>query len=243
VEAAEYDRIAAVEDEHWWYQNTRALMRELLAPWLGSDQRILDAGCGPGGNGSWLATHGQVVGVDLASESLAHVRARRPEIAPVQASVAALPFADASFDVVVAITVLTCVPDDDVALRDLARTVRPGGALLVMEPAYPSLRRAHDKTVHSLRRYRRPSLTRRLRAVGIEVRRATYAYSFLVPAAATLAVAEHIRPHRVDDAGSDVERRSLDRVFAWLSARERAWLSTRDLGIGTTLAVVGSRTA
>jgi 2-polyprenyl-6-hydroxyphenyl methylase/3-demethylubiquinone-9 3-methyltransferase len=130
VEAAEYDRIAAVEDEHWWYRNTRALMRELLTPWLGSDQRILDAGCGPGGNGSWLAAHGHVVGVDLASESLAHVRARRPEIAPVQASVAALPFADASFDVVVCVDVLEHVDDIEIVLAEIHRVLRPGGVVL-----------------------------------------------------------------------------------------------------------------
>jgi hypothetical protein len=55
VEHGEYARIAAAEDDHWWYRNTRRLMADLLDPWLARDQRILDAGCGPGGNGSWLA--------------------------------------------------------------------------------------------------------------------------------------------------------------------------------------------
>ena len=58
METEEYARIAAVEDDHWWYRNTRALVGEMLAPWLGRDQRTLDAGCGPGGNGAWLAAHG-----------------------------------------------------------------------------------------------------------------------------------------------------------------------------------------
>ena len=70
MEVEEYARIAAAEDDHWWYRNTRALMAELLQPWLGTDQRILDAGCGPGGNGAWLGSHGRVIGVDLAREAL-----------------------------------------------------------------------------------------------------------------------------------------------------------------------------
>ena len=45
VEVDEYARIAAAEDDHWWYRNTRAVMRDLLEPWLAEDQTILDAGC------------------------------------------------------------------------------------------------------------------------------------------------------------------------------------------------------
>ena len=90
--------------------------------------RILDAGCGPGGNGAWLATHGDVVGVDLSADALAFVRARRPTTRPVRASVEALPFADGAFDVVVGLTILYTVPDDARAVAELARVLRPGGA-------------------------------------------------------------------------------------------------------------------
>ena len=84
VEVEEYARIAAAEDDHWWYRNTRALVGDLLAPWLTRSQRILDAGCGPGGNGAWLAQYGSVVGVDVSPDALAFVRARRPETRPVR---------------------------------------------------------------------------------------------------------------------------------------------------------------
>src|SRR5204862_4722138 len=116
MEVEEYARSAAAEDGHWWYRNTRALMAELLQPWLGTDQCILDAGCGPGGNGAWLASHGQVTGVDLAREALEFVRARRPATTPVQASAARLPFADGVFDVAAGITLLYTVRDDVAAV-------------------------------------------------------------------------------------------------------------------------------
>src|SRR3954453_2755280 len=139
VELEEYARIAAVEDDHWWYRNTRALAADLLAPWLHRTERLLDAGCGPGGNGAWLAEHGAVVGVDLSPDALTFVHARRPSTIPVQASVDALPFADESFDAVVGLTVLYTVPDDAHALRELARVTRRGGAVLLVEPAFASL--------------------------------------------------------------------------------------------------------
>ena len=241
MEIEEYARVAAAEDDHWWYRNTRALMADLLRPWLATGQRILDAGCGPGGNGAWLRTHGQVVGVDVAREALAFVRARRRETLPVCASAEQLPFDDGVFDVAVGITLLYTVDDDVAALGELARVLRVGGAVLLLEPAFESLRRAHDVTVHGLRRYRRHELAARATRSGLRVRRATYAYSFLAPPAAVLAVLERKGTQTPRDTGSDVDRRALDQVFAPLARAERRWLNQHDVPVGTSVVVVATR--
>ncbi|MEI8002473.1 MAG: methyltransferase domain-containing protein [Actinomycetes bacterium] len=241
MEVEEYARIAAAEDDHWWYRNTRAVMHDLLGPWLTRDLRILDAGCGPGGNGAGFAAHGDVTGVDLSPDALAFVRDRRPTTRPVRASLEALPLADATFDVVAAVTVLYCVPDDRTAVHELVRVLRPGGVLFCLEPAFEALRRAHDKTVHSIRRYRRRDLADAIGAAGCTVRRSTYLYSFLAPPAAVLGLAERTRPHTTPTAGSDVERSTLDPAFARASAVERRWLQHHGLPFGTSVALVATR--
>ncbi len=241
MELEEYARIAAVEDDHWWYRNTRALAGGLLAPWLHRTERLLDAGCGPGGNGAWLAEHGAVVGVDLSPDALAFVKARRPATTPVRASIDALPFADESYAVVVGLTVLYTVPDDTGALHELARVTRRGGAVLLVEPAFTSLGRAHDATVHGRRRYRRTDLAELATAAGLTVQRCTYAYSFLAPPAATLAAVDRLRRRRDEPGGSDVDKRALDRVFAPLAARERRWLMRHDIPVGTSVVLLATR--
>jgi SAM-dependent methyltransferase len=241
VEVEEYARIAAVEDDHWWYRNTRALAQDLLGPWLTSWPRILDAGCGPGGNGAGFATHGSVVGVDVSPEALAFVRARRRQTVPTRARVEALPFVDGGFDIALAVTVLYAVPDDARALAELARVVRRGGAVLLIEPAFESLGRAHDATVHGQRRYRRSTLTGLCARAGLAVERATYAYSFLAPPAAALATFDRLRHRRDTPAGSDVDKRALDRVFAPLAASERRWLARHDVAWGTSVVVLATR--
>jgi SAM-dependent methyltransferase len=249
VEIEEYARIAAAEDDHWWYRNTRALARDLLEPWLvarpSDGWRILDAGCGPGGNGAWLAEYGTLVGVDVSADALAFVRERRPSTLPVRGSLVTLPFPDARFDVVLAVTVLYTIPDDTDALSELARVLAPGGVAVFLEPAFEELRREHDVTVHGQRRYRRDTLSLRVRDAGLTVRRATYAYSFLAPPAALLGAWERLRAPA--DArgpavapGSDVDRRTLDRVFAPLAQAERRYLARRDVPFGTTLIVVAT---
>ena len=249
MEPDEYGRIAAVEDEHWWYRNTRALVADQLAAELASRRglRILDAGCGPGGNGAWLAEHGDVFGVDRSPDALRFVHERRPEVTPVLGDLTALPVRSAAVDVAVAITVLYAVDDDAAAVAELARVLAPGGVLVVVEPAFDALRREHDTTVHGRRRYRRPGLRALLGNAGLRVRRATYAYSFLAPPAAGLALLDR-RPRDTATVGeaaghpsaSDVERRTLDRVFAPLAHAERRALGRVDLPIGTSVMVVAS---
>jgi SAM-dependent methyltransferase len=240
VEVEEYARIAAAEDDHWWYRNTRGVVADLIEPWLPHGGRALDAGCGPGGNGAWLADRGTVIGLDISPHALRYVRERRPQV-PVLASIQELPFANASFDVVIEITVLCSVPDDRATVHDLARVLAPGGALLLMEPAFDVLRRAHDATVHAQRRYRRRPLAELAEAAGLVVRRATYAYSFLAAPAGALAVLDRARGQMDTRTTSDVEKRSLDSVFDPLARAERHYLRRHDVPVGTSLIVVATK--
>jgi SAM-dependent methyltransferase len=227
VESEHYDRVAAVEDDHWWYTNTRTVMENFLAPWLGRDQRILDAGCGPGGNGAWLARHGHVIGADTSVEALRYVRERRPMMQPALSTLTAVPFADESFDVVVDITVLCCIPDDRRAARELARVLRPGGALLLWEPAFEQLRWGHDRGAHVIHRHRQPELVALAEGAGLAVHRATYAYWFLAPAAAAMSAWFRLNPVSPTEAPSDYDRRTLDALFSRLARIERRVLQKR----------------
>jgi len=243
VDDEEYARIAAVEDDHWWYRTTRGIVGDLLAPHVAgrTGLRVLDAGCGPGGNGEWLAAHGTVVGLDRSPDALHFVHTRRPAVRAVRGDVTALPIADATIDLAIAITVLYAVPDDVAAVAELTRVLTPGGALVVVEPAFPSLRRAHDTTVHGQRRYRRRPLVEMLERAGLRVERATYAYSYLTPAAAGLALADRVRSTQAPTNESDVERRGLDRVFAPLASGERRLLTRTDVPVGTSVIALATR--
>lgn len=241
MEAEHYKRVAAVEDDHWWYRSTRTVMEDFLAPWLGRDQRILDAGCGPGGNGAWLARHGQVVGADTSADALRYVRERRPMMRAALSTLNAAPFADATFDVVVDITVLCCIPDERGATCELARVLRPGGVMLLWEPAFEQLRRGHDHGAHVIRRYRQQDLVVLAEGAGLVVQRATYAYSFLAPAAAAMSAWFRLNPVSPGEAPSDYDRRRLDPLFSRLARVERRVLRKRDLPFGTSAIVLATR--
>jgi demethylmenaquinone methyltransferase/2-methoxy-6-polyprenyl-1,4-benzoquinol methylase len=119
--------------------------------------RVLDAACGTGDLAELFARSGvaEVVGVDFTEAMLAIARRRAARRFPATArrpsyrlaDVLALPFADASFDIVSIAFGLRNVADPGAAVREFRRVLRPGGRLVILEfstPANPVARRLND---------------------------------------------------------------------------------------------------
>ena len=92
---------------------------------------ILDAGCGIGILGRLFPDLG-LVGLDASVDLLR--KADTGYRLLVEASAEALPFADKSFDVIVALNMLHHVIDPEQAVREFARVLRPGGTLVCVDP-------------------------------------------------------------------------------------------------------------
>ena len=101
-----------------------SLVRRYVTP----SSTVLEAGCGTGLVLSRIAPHvKRAVGVDLSGGMLRQASQRKLQV--VQGSVTALPFADASFDMVCSFKVLAHVEQITLAMSELARVPRPGGFL------------------------------------------------------------------------------------------------------------------
>lgn len=173
----EYRKMAGVEDAMWYY---RALHRHVtgslacaLPP---APVRVLDAGCGTGGllrrlraaRPAWVLT-----GLDFSPRACELARERTGgEI--VQGSIAALPFADATFDAVVSCDVVCQVADPARAGREFHRVLRPGGMVVLTMPAHQWMFSYHDRAVGNQRRYSRREVSALLEGAGFRVARDTY---------------------------------------------------------------------
>jgi SAM-dependent methyltransferase len=133
-------------------QITDALEQQLLFELLGSvaDKTLLDVGCGDGALASELARRGAIVtGLDVDPAMIAAAR-RRTEIEATQlrlieGQAERLPFDDATFDCVLAVTVLCFIRDAGRAIAEMARVLKPGGRLVIGELGRWSLWAAHRR--------------------------------------------------------------------------------------------------
>jgi SAM-dependent methyltransferase len=162
-----YDEMRTAEERHWWFRGRRALLWALLsrAGGVTAPARVLDAGCGTGRNLVEFGSLGPASGVEPEAAAVAACRARGLEDVR-QGTLEELPFADASFDLLLATDVLEHVDDDRAALRELRRVAAADALLLVTVPAHPRLWSAHDEELHHRRRYRRAELLGRVREAG-----------------------------------------------------------------------------
>jgi ubiquinone/menaquinone biosynthesis C-methylase UbiE len=137
VQAGEFaDRYGELATDRYatCFAYSRARLDVLLARYLprdGTGIRLLDLGCGTGHHMARLGRQGfDVAGVDGSEEMLSHARTANPGADLRQSDVEAIPFPDASFDVVLCIEVLRYLPDSSRCVREMARVLKPGGVCL-----------------------------------------------------------------------------------------------------------------
>jgi 2-polyprenyl-3-methyl-5-hydroxy-6-metoxy-1,4-benzoquinol methylase len=214
-----YQLMAAAERDHWWFRGRRVFieraMRTLALP---ASARILDAGCGSGGNLALLSQFGTVYGFEYDAEA--------------RAVAEALGVAIGLFDV------LEHLPHPVESLQALAARLAPGGAIVLTVPALPWLWGPHDEVHNHFRRYTATTLQAHLAAAGLRVERLTYMNALLLPLAVAQRLKERLFGYQVEAlTPSPMVNRLLYRT--WLL--ERAWIPQRRLPIGLSLLAVARR--
>lgn len=246
MEFEEYRIMHEAEDIHWWYRGLRGVMFTLLGLERREDlqTKILDAGCGTGGNMRALEQAGfsHVLGFDYNLHGIYFCRKRGLDNL-CQGSLMAVPFSDNLFEVVISCDVINDegLPDEMQALRELYRILAPGGRLFLNLPAYNFLRGEHDKATSVARRYTAKGISKQLRSVGFRVRRATYWNMFLFPLVLAVRLLSRLRGgDEREQARSDIKvpPAPANLLLTMLLRVERSMLRRVNLPFGSSVGVV-----
>lgn len=240
---------AKAEATHFWFRGFRGFVRPLLARAAGGRRnlRLLDCGCGTGNNLALLDRVGRAYGVDLTPIGLTIGReAGRTRLA--RASVTALPFPSASFDIVTSFDVLYSLerPDAEQAAAEMFRVLKPGGFALVNVAAMESLRGDHSILSHEVQRFSRGTLTALLTGPGFRIERISYTNAVLFPAMALARALQRRRGLSSEEKGDQeitVPAAPLNALLSVALALEGLWLRVGTSPFGSSLLCLARKPA
>jgi SAM-dependent methyltransferase len=238
MDRAIYARLAEQEEEHWWFHGRREVLASLLDRFVPKKPkpRILEVGCGTGGNLQLLRRFGSVDAAEYDTEARAVASVK----GGMQVAFCALPdrldAEDGRYDMVVLLDVLEHVEDDLGSLRTVKRKIAPGGRILVTVPALPWLWSAHDEKHHHFRRYTKASLAHAAHVAGFRIVASGYFSSLLFPLVLATRLAKKALGR--DTADDEMPTPFVNRTLRGIFGLERLLIGQVPMPIGSSLYLV-----
>lgn len=151
-------------------RNYHDYQHRLIAPYAG--RSVLEIGAGTGALSARFVDRDRLVVTDVDPEAIDHLERRfagRPDVTVRALNLAAGESLDEPVDTAMAVNVLEHIHDDAGALKALARSVRPGGTLVLFVPGYNQLYGDFDRKVGHVRRYTPATLRSAVERAGLTV--------------------------------------------------------------------------
>ncbi len=123
-----------------------------------------------------------LLGADVVKAPLYDLALDFPTLPLFRFDLVQCPLPDASIDAVVLLNVLEHIEDDDQAIRQILRLLKPGGIAVIEVPAGPSLYDDYDRALMHYRRYEMCGLVRQCDKVGFSILRKSHLGFFIFPA-------------------------------------------------------------
>jgi len=232
----------SLEERHWWFVGRRRIVGEILASLaLPGHARILDAGCGTGGNLQFLSQFGAVTGVELDDDAAALARERGTWPVVKGSLPDGIPFAAQQFDLIVLLDVLEHIEDDGASLRALQGLLAPGGVLVLTVPAFQFLWSPHDEEHHHKRRYGAAGLRGVIENTGLRLSYLSYFNTWLFPMIAAVRLVRKVFP--ANDVGRDVQLPgpAVNAMLRAVFGSERRWIGRLRMPFGVSLLAVARK--
>ncbi len=197
-----YGEMYENEDIHWWFVSRRAIIRKMIDRYIdgGDTLKILEAGCGSGGNLSMLDSYGELYAMEMDDNARRMANSRNVCHVKKGSLPHDIPF-NYEFDLICMLDVLEHIDEDAAALEAIQKQLKPGGKLIITVPAYQFLWSGHDSALQHKRRYVKNRLTSLVSRSGLAVGYATYFNTILFPAVFLVRMLNNIKGK---NDGSDV---------------------------------------
>jgi 2-polyprenyl-3-methyl-5-hydroxy-6-metoxy-1,4-benzoquinol methylase len=234
------------EEKHWWFETRRDIIINLLKR-SDRNSKILEIGCSGGPLIQALNHLGfkNVQGIDISQQTIDLCKWREIHNAFVMDG-SKPEFEDGQFDIVIASDVLEHIEDEEKALSEWNRILRPAGKLIVFVPAFEILWSKHDEANHHYRRYSKSELIHVLEKAEFEIDRSSY-WNFILffPTGLVRLLQRIVSKYRQQSGDQLVELNPVaNKLLVYLVKTENIFLKVLNFPIGVSVfAIAGKKNA
>jgi SAM-dependent methyltransferase len=239
-----YLDMAQTEATHWWFVGRRTVLTSVIERLaLGPQARILEIGCGTGGNLPMLSAFGQVHALEMDDTARAIAADKTGNRFDIRAGFCPtdIPFRDQKFDLICLFDVLEHIEQDNETLAAARDMLAENGRIVMTVPAYSWMWGPHDEFLHHKRRYTARELRTKLDHAQLQSDKLTHFNMFLFPIAALTRIKDRLL-RSATSSGTATPPGPINSAFRRTLGLESRLLRNVDLPFGLSLlAVVRAR--
>lgn len=244
MEPSAYVQMSKVEQVHWWYVARRDIIRQTIKSLnLPNNAKILEVGCGTGGNLSMLSEFGRVSAIEMDKNAI-KIASDESVKNRMDIQIGSMPndnpFSEERFDLIVLFDVLEHIEPDQETLHALYACLKTGGNIVISVPAYQWLWGEHDVQLHHKRRYLKGEVIGKLSNAGFSIRKSTYFNMLLFPLAAAIRLWEKLTKN-TDVVGQKTPSSLINAILTAVFRSERHLLKFINLPFGISILAIGKK--